>query len=201
MSGALGAVAGLGIVAFLLFPRSDDGPGPSPSPSPPGPLPQLAWSASVAGLAAPDDQEIAGAAVVDRTIVAVGHDDAEGNRNAAVWTSSDGRRWTQVTGTSLGTTGEQRMEAVATTGDDVVAVGSERIGGDVDPAVWRSSDRERPGTGWRVPPAGCTKTGDQAMQVVVAAAPSSWRRGSTRPRTVTSTPRSGRRRTAPAGPV
>ena len=132
---------------------------------------ELTWTAVDTGLAAPDDQEIADAAVVDRTIVAVGHDDAGGNRNAAVWTSSDGRRWTRVSGTSLGTTGEQRMEAVATTGDDVVAVGSERIGGDVDPAVWRSSDR---GTSWdRVEGAtsGLHEAGDQAMQVVVAAAP------------------------------
>ena len=105
------------------------------------------------------------------TIVAVGHDDAGGNRNAAVWTSSDGRRWTHVSGTSLGTTGEQRMDAVATMGDDVVAVGSERIGGDVDAAVWRSADR---GTSWdRVEGAtsGLHEAGDQAMQVVVEAAP------------------------------
>ena len=108
---------------------------------------------------------------MDGTIVAVGHDDAGGNRNAAVWTSSDGRRWTHVSGTSLGTTGEQRMDAVATMGDDVVAVGSERIGGDVDAAVWRSADR---GTSWdRVEGAtsGLHEPGDQAMQVVVPATP------------------------------
>ena len=108
---------------------------------------------------------------MDGTIVAVGHDDAGGDRNAAVWTSSDGRRWTRVSGTSLGTTGEQRMDAVATMGDDVVAVGSERIGGDVDAAVWRSADR---GTSWdRVEGAtsGLHEAGDQAMQVVVPAAP------------------------------
>ena len=138
---------------------------------PTGPPPGAGVERVDAGLAAPDDQEIADATVVDGTIVAVGHDDAGGNRNAAVWTSSDGRRWTQVSGTSLGTTGEQRMDAVATTGDDVVAVGSERIGGDVDAAVWRSSDR---GTSWdRVEGAasGLHEAGDQAMQVVVAAAP------------------------------
>ena len=173
VSGGLAVVAsGLAIAALLLLPRGNDGTAPPSSPSTsPSPLPELTWTAVDTGLAAPDDQEIADAAVVDRTIVAVGLDDAGGNRNAAVWTSSDGRRWTRVSGTSLGTTGEQRMDAVATTGDVVVAVGSERIGGDVDPAVWRSSDR---GTSWdRVEGAtsGLHEAGDQAMQVVVAAAP------------------------------
>ena len=63
------------------------------------------------------------------------------------------------------------MDAVATMGGDVVAVGSERIGGDVDAAVWRSADR---GTSWdRVEGAtsGLHEAGDQAMQVVVAATP------------------------------
>ena len=174
MSGGLAVLAvGLAIAALLLFTGGSDGtdaPSSSPSPSP-SPLPELTWTAVDPGLAAPDDQEIADAAVVDGTIVAVGHDDAGGNRNAAVWTSSDGRRWTHVSGTSLGTTGEQRMDAVATMGDDVVAVGSERIGGDVDAAVWRSADR---GTSWdRVEGAtsGLHEAGDQAMQVVVPATP------------------------------
>ena len=202
VSGGLAVVAGgLAIAALLLFPRGNDGTEPSSSPSTsPSPLPELTWSAVDLGLAAPDDQEIADAAVVDGTIVAVGHDDAGGNRNAAVWTSSDGRRWTRASGTSLGTTGEQRMDAVATMGGDVVAVGSERIGGDVDAAVWRSADR---GTSWdRVEGAtsGLHEPGDQAMQVVVRG--HTRRRGGGvrhRSRAVTSTPRSGRRRTAPAG--
>ena len=73
--------------------------------------------------------------------------------------------------TSLGTTGDQRMDAVATVGDDVVAVGSERIGGDVDAAVWRSVDR---GTSWvRVEGAtsGLHEASDQAMHVITPAAP------------------------------
>ena len=63
------------------------------------------------------------------------------------------------------------MDAVAAMSDEVVAVGSERIGGDVDAAVWRSTDR---GTSWnRVEGAtsGLHEPGDQAMQVVVSAAP------------------------------
>ncbi len=166
------AAVGLAIAALSLFLRGNDGTEPSSSPSTsPSPLPELTWAAADAGLAAPDDQEIADATVVDGTIVAVGHDDAGGDRNAAVWTSSDGRRWTHVSGTSLGTTGEQRMDAVGAMAGDVVAVGSERIGGDVDAAVWRSIDR---GTSWnRVEGAtsGLHEPGDQAMQVVVAATP------------------------------
>ena len=80
-------------------------------------------------------------------------------------------RWARVSDTSLGTTGEQRMDAVATLGGDVVAVGSERIGGDVDAAVWRSDDG---GTSWvRVEGAasGLHEASDQAMRVIVPAAP------------------------------
>ena len=201
VSGGLGVVASVAIVAFLLFLRGDSGTVDSPSPPTPSPLPDLRWSAAGGGLAAPDDQEIADAAVVDGTIVAVGHDDAGGDRNAAVWTSSDGRRWTRASGPSLGTTGEQRMDGVATKGGDAVAVGSERIGGDLDAAVWRSADR---GTSWdRVEGAasGLHEPGDQAMQVVVPATPGVVAAGfDTSPR-VTSTPPSGRRRTAPAGPI
>jgi hypothetical protein len=136
------AAVGLATAALSLFLRGSDGPDSPSSPSTsPSPLPELTWAAADVGLAAPDDQEIADATVLDGTIVAVGHDDAGGDRNAAVWTSSDGRRWTHVSGTSLGTTGEQRMDAVGTMAGDVVAVGTERIGGDVDAAVWRSTDR------------------------------------------------------------
>ena len=171
MSGGLAVVAGVAIAAFLLFPERPEGTTPSASPSTPGPLPQLTWSAAGAGLDAPDDQEIADAVDVDGTIVAVGLDHAGGDRNAAVWTSPDGERWARVSDTSLGTTGEQRMDAVATLGGDVVAVGSERIGGDVDAAVWRSDDG---GTSWvRVEGAasGLHEASDQAMRVIVPATP------------------------------
>ncbi len=163
---------GLTIAALSIFPRGNGGTEPSSSPSTsPSPLPKLTWTAADPGLAAPDNQEIADAAVVDARIVAVGHDETGGNRNAAAWTSTDGRRWTQSSGTSLGTTGDQRMDAVATEGRGVVGVGSERTGGDLDAAVWRSADR---GTSWdRVEGAtsGLHAPGDQSMQVVVPAAP------------------------------
>ena len=168
VSGGLAVVAGVAIVALLLFtPRRRWDAAITFTLGLAEPTPELTWSAADVGLAAPGDQEIADAAVVDGTIVAVGHDDAGGNRNAAAWTSSDGKRWTQASGTSLGTTGEQRMDAVATKGGEVVGVGSERTGGDLDAAVWRSADR---GTSWdRVEGAtsGLHEAGDQAMQVVV----------------------------------
>ena len=182
MSGGLAVVAGVAIAAFLLFPRDPDGTAPSASPSTPGPLPQLTWSAAEAGLDAPDDQEIADATEADGTIVAVGLDDAGGDRNAAAWTSSDGSRWVRVSDTSLGTTGEQRMDAIAALDGDVIAVGSERIGGDVDAAVWRSDDG---GTSWvRVEGAasGLHETRDQAMRVIAPAAPGLVAAGSDLPR-------------------
>ncbi|MEO8424679.1 MAG: hypothetical protein ABI595_12325, partial [Actinomycetota bacterium] len=175
VSGGVAVAAGVAIAAALLLPARDrDRSVETSSPTTPGPLPQLTWS-SVADrqgvFDGPDDQVIADAALVDGAIVAVGHDDAGGDRNAAVWTSSDGTGWTRAPSGSLGRIGEQRMDAVASVGEQLVAVGSERTGGDTDPAVWTSPDQ---GTTWvRVEGAtsGLHGAGDQAMRVVVVATP------------------------------
>ena len=176
VSGSLVVAAGIAIVGFQLLPSRDGGGRSSEasSPAPPSPLPHLTWSPVVdAGneLDGPDDQEIAGAVLLDGTIVAVGDDDAGGDNDAAVWTSSDGKRWTHESSGSFGRIGEQRMDAVAAVDGELVAVGSERAGGDTDPAVWSSADR---GVTWdRVEGAtsGLHEAGDQAMQVVVEATP------------------------------
>ena len=175
VAGTIAVAASTTIVAVLLLPSRDrDRSVGTSSPTIPSPLPQLTWSPVIdrgSGFDGPDDQEIADAATVDGAIVAVGHDDAGGDMNAAVWTSSDGKRWTHASGASLGRIGEQRMDAVAAVGGGLVAVGSERTGGDTDPAVWRSPDH---GATWnRVEGAtsGLHASGDQAMQVVVEATP------------------------------
>ena len=93
---------------------------------------------------------------------------ANGETDAAVWTSTDGLAWARAG--SLGRIGDQRMTAVTSVGRDLVAVGSERSGGDTDAAVWRSDD----GSTWgRVEGAasGLHGAGDQTMEVVVVAAP------------------------------
>jgi serine/threonine-protein kinase len=174
-SGSLVVVAGVAIAVILLLQPGDRGRSSvSRSPTTPGPLPELTWRSVVDRRSAfdgPDDQEIADAALVNDAIVAVGRDDAGGDADAAVWTSSDGRRWTRVPGGTLGRIGEQRMDAVAAVGEELVAVGSERTGGDTDPAVWRSADD---GTTWdRVEGAasGLHEAGDQEMRVVVEATP------------------------------
>jgi serine/threonine protein kinase len=173
--GGVSIAAGIAIsAALLLSALGRGGPALTTSPSTPAaPLPHLTWTGieRASGLDAPGDQGIADVTVVDGAIVAVGHDDAGGDGDAAVWTSRDGRRWERAPGASLGRSGEQRMEAVIARDDVLVAVGSERSGGDRDAAVWRSFDR---GTTWdRVEGAtsGLHEAGDQAMLVVVDAAP------------------------------
>jgi hypothetical protein len=175
VSGSLALAASVAIATFLFLPPRDRGRSSGTgSPTSPSPLPQLTWIPVVdrqSVFDGPDEQEIADAALVDGTIVAVGHDDAGGDRGAAVWTSPNGTQWARVSSDSFGRIGEQRMDAVVAVGGELLAVGSDRTGGDTDPAVWGSADR---GTTWsRVEGAasGLHETGDQAMRVVVEATP------------------------------
>ncbi len=156
--------------AVILSQRFGSGAGATGSPLPP--LPQMTWSAvgdvrDVFG--GVRDQDIVDAAQVDGTLVAVGRDDAGVDGNAAVWTSADGTRWTRIRSESLGRSGDQRMDAVTVLSGTLVVVGSERTGGDTDPAVWRSVDA---GTTWaRIDgvTSGLHEKGKQAMRVVLQA--------------------------------
>ncbi|MGH2530032.1 MAG: protein kinase domain-containing protein [Actinomycetota bacterium] len=146
-------------------------PGGSVSPDPDAML-QLAWNAvpDIQGVfGGPGDQAIAAAVVgVDGTIVAVGYDGAGEDGNAAVWTSSNGTRWTLAESEALGGSGGQRMEDVAIIDGELVAVGSESSSGDVDPAVWAFSDAAT----WRkLDPitSGLHETRNQAMRAVIEA--------------------------------
>jgi serine/threonine protein kinase len=175
VSGSIAVAASIAIIAVLLVPSRDPGGSSgASSPTTGASLPLLTWRPILdgqSGFDSPNDQAIAAVAVVDDLLVAVGRDDAGGDRNAAVWTSSDRTRWTPVSSGSFGRIGEQRMDAIAPVGGKIVVVGSERTGGDTDPAVWRSVDG---GTTWgRVEGAtsGLHETGDQAMRVVVDATP------------------------------
>jgi serine/threonine-protein kinase len=174
--GSVAIVVGVVVAATLLFLAPDRGR-PSQSTSPnaaANPLPQLTWTSGLVGangFDAPDHQVIADVAVVSGTIVAVGRDAAGGDGDAAVWTSADGKRWTPAPGASLGRIGEQRTDAVTTIGHELVAVGSERTGGDTDPAVWRSPDRGSTWTRVEGATSGLHESGDQAMQIVVEATP------------------------------
>jgi hypothetical protein len=107
-------------------------------------------------------------------LVAVGYDEsgADGDKEAAVWTSTDGEAWTRVPQDAavFGGAGEQRMWGVAATDAGLVAVGADGSGGDFDGAVWTSVD----GISWaRLPDAEASLggPGDQTMTYVAVVGP------------------------------
>ncbi|NIA25677.1 MAG: hypothetical protein GWP04_08925 [Gammaproteobacteria bacterium] len=77
-------------------------------------------------------------------LVAVGSvmSSLDGSRDAAAWASPDGVTWTRVRGNdaALGGEGFQQMFDVTAGGPGLVAVGMDSAGGDMDAAVWTSSD-------------------------------------------------------------
>lgn len=80
-------------------------------------------------------------------LVAVGFDDAAGSgRDAAVWTSSNGTDWTEITGGALAGTGDQVLTRVYPTGGTqagfpkLVGGGFEVVNGDQNAAIWYSDD-------------------------------------------------------------
>jgi hypothetical protein len=75
-------------------------------------------------------------------IVAAGSVSMQGDRDAAVWTSDDGLTWERVDSPAFGEDGDQWINAVTTGGPGLVAVGGEDSAGDgdIDAAVWTSSD-------------------------------------------------------------
>ena len=180
----MGGVVAVAVTAALVLPllgseparEGSESPTPEGSASPdPDALPRLAWNPvpDIQGVfGGLGDQAMAAAVVgVDGTIVAVGHDDTRANGNAAVWTSSNGLRWTQAETEALGVSGEQRMEGAAVIDGELMAVGWESSGGDTDPAVWTSADS---GATWRrldAVTSGLHETGNQAMRTVIEAPP------------------------------
>jgi hypothetical protein len=75
-------------------------------------------------------------------LVAVGHDGAVNDYDAAVWTSTDGIIWTRVLPDEavFGGSDVQEMSAVAAADSGLVAVGYRRGAGGYDAAVWASVD-------------------------------------------------------------
>lgn len=92
------------------------------------------------------DQQINDVIMGGPGLIAVGQETIDGDENAAVWVSSDGLLWDRVpdpTG-SLGGSGTQQMSAVASSGDLLVAAGTEVVGPKTEAAIWTSTD----GTTW-----------------------------------------------------
>ena len=107
-----------------------------------------AWT-SIGGdaLRAPGDQQIEAVTVsAADEVVAVGWTNANGEIDAAVWTSIDGRDWVRVAGTTaLASDGDQQMSSVASAGTTFIAAGTSKgAGAGTDIAIWLSTD----GTLW-----------------------------------------------------
>jgi hypothetical protein len=92
------------------------------------------------------DQQINAVIPAGPGLVAVGQEDRDGDRNAAVWTSTDGLRWERVDDPNdvLGGPGLQQMSGLAASDGVIVAAGSEVVDREIDGAVWTSRD----GTTW-----------------------------------------------------
>lgn len=102
-------------------------------------------------------------------LIAVGYEEAAGDRDGAIWTSPDGLSWDRVESadTILGGIGNQEVRALATANDRLVAVGYDDARGSRDAAAWFSQGGRR----WhRVPHVARTfgGTGEQYMNAVVA---------------------------------
>ena len=92
--------------------------------------------------------------------------DSQGD--AAVWVSVDGVTWSRVNHPALGGPGDQQMTGVTRFGDLLVAVGINRLGGEVDGRVWLSEDGEE----WRVvTDADLGGSGEQWIWSVIEAGP------------------------------
>jgi len=100
-----------------------------------------AWKrVSVRALSRDGDQQMTTVIQGGPGFVAVGYDEVAGDRNAAVWTSTDGRTWLKVEDDDLGGTGVQEIKTVTTIDDNLVAAGFDGSGGDLNGAVWTSID-------------------------------------------------------------
>jgi hypothetical protein len=88
----------------------------------------------------PGHEEMFDAATLGAELVAVGFLTTEaGDQDAAVWVESGGG-WSRFDQEALGGPGDQQVNAVLPAGPGLVAVGTDDSGGDLDAAVWTSSD-------------------------------------------------------------
>jgi class 3 adenylate cyclase len=130
---------------------------------------RLRWQradAESAGFEGPGDQRINRLHAAGRGLVAVGQDSSRGRLDAAAWTSEDGIRWSRAAPAELHRPGGQAMTAVTGGRRGLVAVGWSSSSGDMDAAVWTSSD----GSSWKGV-AGAEELGGVGDQVMNRVAP------------------------------
>ena len=74
-----------------------------------------------------------------RTVVG-GFSESDGDRDAAIWFSSDLLEWERANDSDLGGDGEQQINAILPGGPGLVAVGQENVEDDQNAVVWTSVD-------------------------------------------------------------
>jgi len=96
------------------------------------------WTAGTGPFTGRGDQQAYACAASEDGFVIVGSDDRSGNRDARVWTSTDGLEWTEVESSNFGGTGDQWASAVAPVpGGGWLVAGTDTASGDGDIALWR----------------------------------------------------------------
>jgi len=110
----------------------------------------------------PGHEEMFDAAALGAEVFAVGFLTTDaGDRDAAIWVESGGG-WSRVDQDSIRGPGNQQINAVLPAGPGLVAVGTDDAGGDLDAAVWTSTD----GQTWnRVPHVEATFGGRGAQRM------------------------------------
>jgi hypothetical protein len=110
--------------------------------------PDGAWTAGEVGdgsFGGPGSQQVYGCAAGEDGFVAVGSDDASGDSDARVWTSTDGVAWRRIQSGVLGGSGDQWASAAAMVPGDTggwLIGGTDTAPGDGDIALWRLVDGE-----------------------------------------------------------
>lgn len=142
------AAVAAAIVGLLLMWAPDPDTGPHRPENPVvSRLGDINWESGRGDLGGVGDQAMLRVTAGDRSFLAVGYDASEGDRDAALWESSDGREWSRVWHEEkvLGGPGDQVVYGIQRFGEGYVAAGSDSTGGDLDAAVWISTD----GISWK----------------------------------------------------
>jgi len=91
------------------------------------------------GLESGTSETITGVTKVPGGLVAVGYDGSPGSKDAAAWSSRDGKHWRKLTSSAFGGSGDQELDTVTYSPRfGVVGVGdaTSPSGSDLDAAVW-----------------------------------------------------------------
>lgn len=117
----------------------------------------------------PGEQVIRAVVAIPTGLVAMGFEEIDGGRDAAVWNSADGTTWQRVIDPALAGPGDQAIYGGTASDQGVIAVGSDTAFDDGVAAIWVSAD----GRSWERldHQAGLGGPGEQAMLAITAGGP------------------------------